>query len=395
MNLYLIVFLLLAVDALAEIRQPKLERWLYPVCWGFVTMLLVFRFGQGTDYVTYHAIYETIPPAIDWPSGHICGYYPEIGWRLLSAGFKLLQIPFWGFCMVLGAADMLLIHRFLKNYVPWKVAGLFFSYPVLIFVYLVSGLRQGLAICIFLGLALPFYLERKWIPYVASVLLAASFHKVGYAWLILVPAAYFPVKLVFLGVGLSAAGGLLLQIPWMEQMLTGLIPVYHVRQFLLEGNLSLFAVGERLASFAVIAFLYVRREKQEEDHEKEQVLKAYLCGVCFYLLLCGNAYYASRYAVIFKVLECVLIVWLLEGRDRLAKLAAVYFFGLTLLMGVKNLQAAAEEGGYTRQEVNAFNYPYVSIFWKERINDYYDYTERLNEKYEILVEDQMLWMIEQ
>ncbi len=181
----------------------------------------------------------------------------------------------------------------------------------------------------------------------------------------------------------------------MEQMLTGLIPVYHVRQFLLEGNLSLFAVGERLASFAVIAFLYVRREKQEEDHEKEQVLKAYLCGVCFYLLLCGNAYYASRYAVIFKVLECVLIVWLLEGRDRLAKLAAVYFFGLTLLMGVKNLQAAAEEGGYTRQEVNAFNYPYVSIFWKERINDYYDYTERLNEKYEILVEDQMLWMIEQ
>lgn len=161
MNLYLIVFLLLAVDALAEIRQPKLERWLYPVCWGFVTMLLVFRFGQGTDYVTYHAIYETIPPAIDWPSGYICGYYPEIGWRLLSAGFKLLQIPFWGFCMVLGAADMLLIHRFLKNYVPWKVAGLFFSYPVLIFVYLVSGLRQGLAICIFLGLALPFYLERK------------------------------------------------------------------------------------------------------------------------------------------------------------------------------------------------------------------------------------------
>ena len=45
--------------------------------------------------------------------------------------------------------------------------------------------------------------------------------------------------------------------------------------------------------------------------------------------------------------------------------------------------------------MNAFNYPYVSIFWKERINDYYDYTERLNEKYEILVEDQMLWMIEQ
>lgn len=390
MNLYLIVFFLLALGVLAEWRRPEWERWLYPLFWGLLTVLLMFRFGQGTDYVTYHAIYETIPLELDWSAGYICGYYPEIGWRLLCAGFKLAGVPFWGFSMALGAADMLLLHRFLKKYVPRKVAGLFFSYPVLYVVYLVSGLRQGLAICIFLGIALPFYLEKRWIPYVVTVLLAASFHKVGYAWLVLVAVGYLSVELMVVGVGLAAAGGLLLHVDAAKQILVNLLPVYHLKQFLLEGSISLFAVGERLISFGVLGFLYMRKEKQEEDRPREQILKAYLCGVCFYMLLCGNAYYASRYAVIFKVLECALIVWLVESREKAAKLAAVFFFGLTLLMGVKNLQAAAKEGGYVKQEVNVFTYPYVSIFWKDQINDYYDYTTRLNGKYEIIMEDQRL-----
>ena len=56
-------------------------------------------------------------------------------------------------------------------------------YPVLFVTYMVSGLRQGLAICVFLGVALPFYMERKWVRYVLAALVAASFHKVGYVWL--------------------------------------------------------------------------------------------------------------------------------------------------------------------------------------------------------------------
>lgn len=395
MNLYLIVFFLLAAGVLAEWRRPEWERWLYPIFWGLLTALLMFRFGQGTDYVTYHATYLTIPLQVDWSAGYICGYYPEIGWRLLCAAFKLAGVPFCFFSMALGAADMLLLHRFLKKYVPWKVAGLFFSYPVLYVVYLLSGLRQGLAICIFLGLALPFYLERRWGPYVLSVLFAASFHKVGYAWLVLVAVGYLPVELMLAGVGLAAAGGLLLHVDATKQILINLMPVYHLKQFLLEGNVSLFAVGERLVSFGVIGILYMQKEKREEDRPREQILKAYLCGVCFYMLMCGNAYYASRYAVIFKVLECVLIVWLTEELEKLTKLAALFFFCLTLLMGVKNLQAAAKEGNYLKQEVNVFTYPYISVFHMDKINDYYDYTKRLNGKYEILMEDQIPQMTEE
>ena len=115
-----------------------------------------------------------------------------MGWRLFCAFVKLCQAPFWTVTMAAAVIEMLLLGRFLKKYVPYQTTGLFLSYPVLIFVYMVSGLRQAMAICIFLGLVLPFYLEKKWIQYVIGVLIAASFHKVGYGWLVLVIAYYIP-----------------------------------------------------------------------------------------------------------------------------------------------------------------------------------------------------------
>ena len=106
MNLYLIALFLLAAGSLAERKYPEYEKRLYQFCWLVLTALLCLRFGQGTDYVTYHAIYDTIPATVDLQHGYICGYYPEIGWRLVSAAFKLLHIPFQGFAFVLGLADM-------------------------------------------------------------------------------------------------------------------------------------------------------------------------------------------------------------------------------------------------------------------------------------------------
>lgn len=396
MNLYLIALFLLAAGSLAVWKYPEYEKKIYPLCWFMLTALLCLRFAQGTDYVTYHAIYETIPVTVDLRHGYICGYYPEIGWRLVSAVFKLLHVPFQGFAFALGLVDMVLLHRFLEKQVPFKVAGLFLAYPVLYVVYMVSGLRQGLAICIFLGIALPYYLEKKWIPYAATVILAMSFHKAGCAWVLLMVVAYIPVKVMFFLAGLSAAGGLILQIQAVQGLILGLIPVYHMEQFLQGGNPSFFAIGERLVSFGVIAFLYCRTYRGDKDANPgmEAVMKACTCGLCIYMLMLGNAYYASRFAVIFKVLEIIPAVCLLENRDKIARISAAFFLSLTLLMGVKNLNAAVSEGGYRELGVNVFTYPYVSLFGQDKINDYYDYAKKLQEKYEYNIEDQMIQITE-
>lgn len=398
MNLYLILFLILAICVLIGWFYPRYEEKLYIFCWILMTAILCLRFGQGTDYVTYHAIYEMIPVAIDLSQGYICGLYPEIGWRLLCAFFKLLHAPFWVFTAVLGLAEMLLLHRFLKKYVPMKTAGLFLSYPVLFLVYMVSGLRQGLAMCLFLGLALPYYMEKKWIKYIISVFLLMSFHKVGFVWLLLVVVYYLPWQSCLFGVGLSIIVGMLLQIEAVAYFILEVVPIYqyHLGQFLLSGEISIFAIGERLISFLVLFVLYYYYQKKGSlDKQTELFMKAYSCGVFFYMIFMANSYYASRYAIGFKILEAVLAVFFVRKEEKIAKLAALFFFCLTLLMGVKNLNAMVFEGGYSNAGVKLWNYPYVSIFQPEKINQYFNYEKRFKKMYKYTVEDQELWRIEE
>ncbi len=397
MNLYLLVFILLALGSIVEWFRPQYRKSVYRVCWTVMTALLCFRFGQGTDYVTYQAIYDSIPMAVDLSRGYVFGVYPELGWRLLCALFKAFGAPFWVFTMALGLAEMLLLHRVLTKYAPLRTAGLFLAYPVLFLTYMVSGLRQGLAMCIFLGLALPFYLEKKWVRYVAVVFLAASFHKVGYIWLILPVVYVCSVRIMAVLAGVSALGGLMFQIPVVQGLITSVLPYYHVRQFLMEGDVSLFALGERLLTALVLLLVYekVSRDGGGMDREDELLLKAYLCGACLYLLLCGNSYYASRYAAAFKVIECVLAVRLVKKEHWLARAAAVFFLGLTLLMGVKNMNAMIREGGYDTAQVSVWNFPYVSVFHQSGIEQYLPYEENLLRITEIQLNDQELWRLDE
>lgn len=398
MSLYFLTFLLLAAGVLLAWFRPRYEERIYWICWILASTCLCFRFGQGTDYVTYHALYETIPAAVDLSKGYVCGFYPEIGWRIVSAVFKAMHAPFWVFTMVLGLSEMLLVHRYLRKYVQNRTMGLFMLYPVLFITYMVSGIRQGLSICIFLGILVPFYTERRWGRYVAGVLLASTFHRVGYAWLVLPVASYLPVGVMAGFAGLSLLCGLVLQAGAVEQWLAGLVPVYHLQQFLLEGSVSWFALAERTLSFLILYALYVwyKREHAIVEKQTEDLLKAYMCGTCFYLLLCGSSYYASRYCAIFKVLEGAVLLSLIQWEKWIPKLAAVFFFGLTLLMGCKNLNAMIREGyWYDTAVVNIWNFPYISVFDRDEIKEYLPYEKLLWEIYGYNIEDQKLWMIEE
>ena len=417
MNLYLIVLLLLAAGAVLEWFKPKYQQKIFTVCWCVTTAVVALRFGQGTDYATYEGIYRTIPTVIDLSKGYICGFYPEMGWRLFCAFFKLFQAPFWTVTMAAAVIEMLLLGRFLKKYVPYQTTGLFLSYPVLIFVYMVSGLRQAMAICIFLGLVLPFYLEKKWIQYVIGVLIAASFHKVGYGWLVLVIAYYIPVWGMVTLAGVAMAGGLFIQIPAVTKLILQLIPSYHMWRFLWDGTMSLFAIGERVVSFVVLLIFYgwFTRQREEVPRQIQLLFKVYSCGVCFYMLMCCNSYYASRYAAIFKVVECAVVTGFVACcrssedmmvtekthigtgkpfRRYVGTGVMAFFLCLTLVMGIKNLHAAVSEGGYDKLGVNLFTYPYVSVLNQQKINDYYDYQEKTDRMYEYNLEDQQLWMLE-
>ncbi len=398
MSLYFLTFLLLAAGVLLAWFKPQLDKKIYWGCWVVMTVCLCFRFGQGTDYVTYHAIYKSIPAVVNLSKGYICGFYPEIGWRMLSAVFKYFHAPFQVFVMVLGLTEMFLLHWYLKKYIPERTMGLFMLYPVLFLTYMVSGLRQGLAVCVFLGILVPFYMGKKWICYVLGVIVASSFHRVGFGWLILPFIYYVPTNILLGLTGLAMAGGIFLQMEAVQGFLLNLVPIYHLEQFLLEGEISYFAMGERLLSFSMILLLYFRHKRNGQILEKraELLLKAYMCGVCTYVLLFGSSYYASRYCVIFKVLEGAVLLLLIQKKEWLSKFVLLFFFGLTLLMGCKNLNAMIREAYcYDVSTVNIWNFPYISVFNQDKILEYMSYEDRLEEIYGYNIEDQKLWILEE
>lgn len=403
MSFYFLTFLLLAAGALmtellSDRFRMQYEEKIYWICWGVMTVCLCLRFGQGTDYATYHGIYETIPAVVDLSKGYICGFYPEIGWRVLSAIFKVFHAPFWVFTMTLGLGEMLLLHRYLQKYIRQKTMGLFLLYPVLFITYMVSGLRQGLAICVFLGILVPSYMKKQWVRYVLGVLLTASLHRVGYAWLVLPVVYYLPASVMAGLVGISTAAGLILQIGAIERFLCGLIPSYHLSEFLLKGTVSYFALGERITSFLVLSILYLwyRREQGSVEKETDLLFKACICGTCFYMLLCGSSYYASRYCAIFKILEGAVLLSMVRREKWIPRLAAAFFFGLTCVMGYKNLNAMIQEAlWYDGSVVKVWNFPYVSVFDQDKILEYFSYQDKVTEVYHYNIEDQMLWMLEE
>lgn len=45
--------------------------------------------------------------------------------------------------------------------------------------------------------------------------------------------------------------------------------------------------------------------------------------------------------------------------------------------------------------VNVLTFPYVSVFDRDRIKEYYDYNAKVKKLYDYNIEDQQLWMIEE
>ena len=63
-------------------------------------------------------------------------------------------------------------------------------------------------------------------------------------------------------------------------------------------------------------------------------------------------------------------------------------------MGLKNLNAMTNEGGYAKLGYYFWNYPYVSIFHQEKIEEYFGYQDRVQVIYDANIEDQELWRLE-
>ena len=186
MSLYIIVGAVLFFCTLIEFTTKKTYQPLYTILFISLSLMLCFRFGQGTDYFAYQYIYELVPKTLNLSKlSALTSIHSEVGWKFLCAFAKIIGINFYTFVAIIGAITMYCLNLFIKKFCPLKITALFIAYPTLYLTYIFSGMRQALILCLFLGVLLDLYLKKKYAKFFFLVLLSSLIHTASLVLLIL------------------------------------------------------------------------------------------------------------------------------------------------------------------------------------------------------------------
>lgn len=371
MSPYIVTYCAVLLLFLISLINKKYVNPCYYCAFVILTVFLCFRAGQGTDYPAYEWIYGLTPSVfdIDAPIYTSGVSTVERGWWIVCNAFKSLGIPFEYFVSFIGFAEMLLINRFVNKMgiTRYKVLVFLLAFPTLYFTFMFSTLRQGIVVCIFLGIMLPWFMEGKYKRYIIMAVVLTAIHSVSIALLLIFAVKYLSnrhVKFIFLfsfifGAAVAVAGPSL-----MSPILYAIGRPSYLNYF----GISIFAFLERLVMAAIV--LYLHNEYNERDEHADVLVKYYLLGTAVYFALMALPLVTSRLCFIFKVVEIWIIPKMIAGikKERRVQLTAV-LIAITCFMTLKNIDAAISEG-YYREDINVFNYPYVTLLNPQEIREY-------------------------
>lgn len=369
MSLYILVWLFLCVLSVKEAvvsektSKPTLAFW-----GGFLilTMMLVFRFGQGTDYFGYRYNYYKIPDyAITFPEYDVHG---ELGYSLLCNIFRVFHFPFECFVAFISVIQMAAMLAFYKRYQIATPFALLLSVPTLYMTYFMSGIRQGLVIAIFLGILLPTLESKNYVGYVIGTMICISFHNVAVVFLLMLPVQMLnKVSTLQILVVLSWLVGLILATPE-GQTLVKSFGISGLNFYLDQTNISLSASAERLILLGIVTWLYIKLEKCGKCNNTFRLAySGYLLSMMIYGGLLWNSLIASRTAAALRFLEIYLFAYGVRQMNRGSRyLAVIALLALQTFMFFKNVTTAIQQGNYAA-EIRTLKYPYVSVFTEEKI----------------------------
>lgn len=371
MSPYILVYGSLALLLFISLINKKYVNICYLIAFLTMTLFLCFRAGQGTDYPAYEWIYRLTPDILDFDNPiYTSGVSTvEYGWWIICNISKAFGLSFEYFITLISLAEMLLINRFIRKMgiIRYKVLVLLLAYPTLYFTFLFSALRQGLVVCVFLGVMLPWFIEKKYKRYIVSALALTVIHSVAIALLLIFAVNYLSHRQIKFILLFAFVFGAFIAVTGSSLMLPVLYAIGRP-SYINNFGISIFALLERLIMAAIVLYLY--NECEEHDECSDTLVKYYLLGTSIYIALMALPLVTSRLCFIFKVVEIWIIPKMFTGikKERRVQLTAV-LVAVTCFMTLKNINAAINEGSYN-EAVNIFNYPYVTIFEPEEIYEY-------------------------
>lgn len=176
---YLLIFILLAFLAFYEIVfKPKDKNRLYFLVFLLLTFISGFRYETGVDWVAYeYEIKETVSLSDafaknkwDWLS-----YRLDFGYSILNAVIKMFGGGTQTLFFIVAVLTQYLLYLNLKRYTHYVLFAYLIYYTFFFFIFDLSGIRQGLAMQIFLY-GIKYIKEKNFWKYFLVIFLATSIH---------------------------------------------------------------------------------------------------------------------------------------------------------------------------------------------------------------------------
>lgn len=375
---FITIVLLLSALSFYELgKSCSCHEALYLFVLLVMTVLLCFRFGQGTDYVNYLFPYETQVHPYDSYFKNSMDHV-EWGWYAMLLTISKLGISFEWFIAFISVIMMGCLYRVLK-FSPYKMTSLLLFFPTYYMTYCFSALRQGLAVCLFLGLGLKLLLERKYWKY-CFVICAISLIHFASLILIFLPIVFrFKDKHLNILAVIALIGALVLsRIPLVQALQ---VVLGERAQYVEEAEFSVGAIALRGILFYIIWHLHHLGDPKDTNlyREERALYQIYYAGFILFLFFSPFGIISQRLSMPMKTLEIILIPLLLYRNQRVVfnrkitripKLAT-YLLVVVLMMNVecvKNVNSYIDQQDY--HGVTIINYPYISVFDKEAVRRY-------------------------
>lgn len=356
MYIYLIIFMTVTIIALFSLRY-KIRNKTINILLLALTLMLMLRYGQGSDYFSYQYLVKYYRSPLE-AIANVYGLHGEIGFRILGSlfgeNYKL-------FIAVVSLYEMYMFRRFLILHCKNKAFSVFLFFPTIFLTYYFSAIRQGIVIATFIGIGVSLAEKREWAKYYLMSAILITVHSAAFALLFLPVIEVIDLKsLLTIALPLSIVAGLFLATPFSNSILSR-IPIIGYRLATATRRISLFATLERIVTLGIVAFYYLSLKKAERDARAPWWIKAYILGHVFYFVFLAFTGFATRLFICFKVLEIMFIPNLLKEHKHNRQIITVYFLLLSMIMYFHNINGYIAQGEYY-SDVNAVNFPYISIF---------------------------------
>ena len=358
--MYYIALSLILLGVIKECLSYKTDKWYFHFCFILIALMACLRYGQGTDYYGYSAVFKEFSSRIA-SGGSLYNIRTEFGYNLMMYFAILFKIPYWGFMIAVTSVMMIFCYSFLRRSCECSMTSLLFFYIYFYMIYGLSATRQGLATSVFLCFAYPILdreiLQKKDIlRYEFIILLASLFHSSVLVLAILPimnrlsisPTGYLLAFIVCVGISLAKIN-LMSYLP--IGSLSARMDIYSATK-----NTNFLALFSRM--FLVLPLIFY---KQESSWWFEKNKRYFFLGFTIYSIISFSDLTASRvwayfYPFLFILIPCIVF----EDKSVKSRYYICFYILLSVFMWLKDINATMEQGKYVN--CNVFTYPYVSIF---------------------------------